>query len=464
MSHTHVITDSDLHFIIDPITRTIESQSDNRYLTQLDHESAKLTFGIPLLVEGHDMSKCDRIEIHFTNITKKKDAQSNGVYIVKDSDKEITNNTFLFGWLVRRESTIHAGRLNFSITFLCHDEESNITYEWGTTECKYMQVLPKLEHTETIMGSYPDMYEQLKQELIDEYQVDENDINAAVEKCLVANPVKPIVSWDNMEDKPFDENEEGVVKQLDEKFIPDSVKTHDWNTLKNKPFYEEHNIEWLEQNVTVPGSGSTYNGLYFTNNEYDRQSLKNATILVVWDGVEYTCVTNSEKGYLGNKYIKTALTADQTGEPFYIEINYSTGVWNVYSQRKYDSHKLSIAVKSVDFRQIEEKFIPDSIARKSDIPEGLEPTEHTHSWNDLEDKPFGENEEGKVQYLDEKYIPDTIARKSDLENIPSGPGGSVDTVTDEEVLDMLFELDTINTVTDESGYILTDENDNILLW
>ena len=36
--------------------------------------------------------------------------------------------------------------------------------------------------------------------------------------------------------------------------------------------------------------------------------------------------------------------------------------------------------------------------------------------------------------------------------------------SDSEIIDMLFELDTINTVTNENGYILTDENDNILLW
>lgn len=34
------------------------------------------------------------------------------------------------------------------------------------------------------------------------------------------------------------------------------------------------------------------------------------------------------------------------------------------------------------------------------------------SWNDLEDKPFYEDEEGNIHYLDEKFIPDTIARKS----------------------------------------------------
>lgn len=273
MSHNHAIKDDDLRFIIDPLTRTIESQSDNRYLTQLDHESSRLTFEIPLTIEGHDMSKCDRIEIHFTNITKKKDEQNDGVYIVKDSDREVVGDTLMFSWLVRKESTLHVGRLNFSITFLCHDEDANVTYEWSTTESKYIQILTRLEHTAATILKYPDLYEQLKKELAEEYKLDESEVNELIRKYIADNPIETVTSWD-----------------------------------------------------------------------------------------------------------------------------------------------------------------------------------------DLEDKPFGENKTGEIQRLDEKYIPDTIARKSDLENI------TVETATDEEVLDMLLGLDTITTVADESGYILTDENNNILLW
>lgn len=194
MSHNHTIKDTDLHFIIDPITRTIESQSEKRYMTQLDHESERLTFGVQRFIEEHDMSLCDRIEIHYTNITKKKDATSEGIYIVKDLDKSFTNDQFLFSWLVRRESTMYAGTLRFSITFLCRDDEENITYEWSTTEYKSIQILPKLNHTASIAAKYPDLYAQMKQEIIDELsktvdiEIDPEELEQIVQDYLQANP------------------------------------------------------------------------------------------------------------------------------------------------------------------------------------------------------------------------------------------------------------------------------------
>lgn len=184
MSHVHKITDTDLHFIIDPITRTIENQSDKRYLTQFDHESERFTFGIQRFVEGHDMNLCDRIEIHFTNITKKKDAQNEGIYVVKSTERDFTEDLFKFSWKVRRESTQLAGPLKFSITFICHNEDNEVIYEWSTTEYKSIQVLPKLDHTEEIVAKYPDLFVMLKQEIYDEGMVIEN-----IEQTEVSNEI-----------------------------------------------------------------------------------------------------------------------------------------------------------------------------------------------------------------------------------------------------------------------------------
>ena len=38
-----------------------------------------------------------------------------------------------------------------------------------------------------------------------------------------------------------------------------------------------------------------------------------------------------------------------------------------------------------------------------------------NSWDNLENKPFGEDNEGNIQTLDEKYIPESIARVSDVQ-------------------------------------------------
>ena len=48
--------------------------------------------------------------------------------------------------------------------------------------------------------------------------------------------------------------------------------------------------------------------------------------------------------------------------------------------------------------------------------------------------------------------------------IEDGSDGMPEFVTDDEVLAYLMELDLLVTVTDGDGSILTDENDNILIW
>lgn len=70
MPHSHSIYDTDKHFLIDPSTRSITALSDKLTLIQYDHNCERYTFEIPRIIEGHDMSDCDSVEIHFDNISK----------------------------------------------------------------------------------------------------------------------------------------------------------------------------------------------------------------------------------------------------------------------------------------------------------------------------------------------------------------------------------------------------------
>lgn len=62
---------------------------------------------------------------------------------------------------------------------------------------------------------------------------------------------------------------------------------------------------------------------------------------------------------------------------------------------------------------------------------------------------------GRVHKLDEKFIPDTIARVSDISEAVS---------TDDEIVDILIQEDMLFAFIDSTGSILTDENNNILTW
>lgn len=60
-----------------------------------------------------------------------------------------------------------------------------------------------------------------------------------------------------------------------------------------------------------------------------------------------------------------------------------------------------------------------------------------------------------LRELDEKFIPDSIARIKDINEAMS---------TDDEIIDMLIEEDMLIAITDSDGSILVDENENILTW
>ena len=77
MAHLHDVRDADTHFTIDPITRTISNaNSAKNKLVMGDHNSEIFSFELPKEVEGHDMSLCNKVEIHYINIAADKTSTS----------------------------------------------------------------------------------------------------------------------------------------------------------------------------------------------------------------------------------------------------------------------------------------------------------------------------------------------------------------------------------------------------
>ena len=138
MPHAHPVVDSDSRFVIDSTTREITTSSSKTELIQGDHQSERITFEIPKIVEGHDMSLCDRIEIHYINTDKKTKATSKDVYIA--DDVTVDGDKLTFTWLISSNATKYQGALNFTIIFMCLDDEGNYTYKWSTEICKLLTV------------------------------------------------------------------------------------------------------------------------------------------------------------------------------------------------------------------------------------------------------------------------------------------------------------------------------------
>lgn len=158
MPHLHEVRDTDTHFVIDPITRAITNpNSAKNKLMQGDHNSEIYTFEIPKEVEGHDMSLCNEIRIHYNDISADKANESKDVYIVTDMKvDETVTDTLVFSWLISDHATMYAGLLSFRIQFLCIDDDGTVTYKWHTDIFKGITISDGFDNSEAVIEEYSD--------------------------------------------------------------------------------------------------------------------------------------------------------------------------------------------------------------------------------------------------------------------------------------------------------------------
>ena len=192
------------------------------------------------------------------------------------------------------------------------------------------------------------------------------------------------------------------LKQIDEKFLPDSVKgTPDWNQgdetspdyIKNRTHYEINDITKLEFDIT---------GISFSNNTQTHNLNIPFALGQIWNV------------YCDNRYKRDDLEVveDEDGSLYIALLGVSgDGTWECYriTANECTVHKDFIRANYVDALHIT----------------GVS------------------GEVSAVHKLDEKFLPVT---------------------EDDEILEMLMEQDMLLAVTDSDGSILSDENDNILLW
>lgn len=165
MAHTHNITDSDQCFVIDPITRSITSNSDKVKLIQRDHNSERFTFACPRFIEDHDMLLCDSILVQYANIDKKTKEESCDVYSVKDVKLGTDKNMIEFSWLISETATAYVGPLRFLIEFMCFGEDNNTVYSWHTEIFKGITVAAGMNNKQAIVEKYPDVLTQLEDKI-----------------------------------------------------------------------------------------------------------------------------------------------------------------------------------------------------------------------------------------------------------------------------------------------------------
>ena len=148
MSHEHLVLDSDAIFSINPMNRTIQNESGKECVVQFDHNSERFTFILPRYIEGHDMSLCNYVEVNFSNKADGTGKQNYGSYVVddlqiysEDSEKVICT------WLIDSEATQQVGALDFSLRFICADEDLLAGYKWSTAIYTGIKVLKGMPDT-----------------------------------------------------------------------------------------------------------------------------------------------------------------------------------------------------------------------------------------------------------------------------------------------------------------------------
>lgn len=229
MAHLHKIYDNDVHFKIDPNTRLFSNVGEVKStISQGDHNSERITFEIPRTVDGHDMSLCDKVEIHYLNFNTSTRESVKDVYQVEDLQvSEEDENIVEFSWLLSGNSTKHNGDLSFSISFKCLSGEE-IVYKWNTLIYSKITVGESYNYSQTVAQLYADVLEKWKLELIEAGTLTDEDISSAVNDYMGRNPI----SLSSLEQ---DEEHRLVTDSEKETWNSKSNFSGNYEDLTNKP-------------------------------------------------------------------------------------------------------------------------------------------------------------------------------------------------------------------------------------
>ena len=150
MPHEHSVNDSDAYFIVDSVKRTIKSKSKKATVMQYDHNSERFTFEVDRYIDGHDMSTCTSVEVHYKN------GANCGVYIVDDLEVSTEDaDKVLCSWLVSSNATQNVAPLEFRLTFKCVSGKV-LYYEWSTAVFRGITVAPGIRNSEAEEKQYAD--------------------------------------------------------------------------------------------------------------------------------------------------------------------------------------------------------------------------------------------------------------------------------------------------------------------
>lgn len=156
MAHVHPVYDTDRYFSIDENTRAITFMGDGLpILTQGDHNSERFTFELPRYIDGHDMTQCNKVEVHFINAdAADPTTRSCDIYPITDLQVDEEDSSFaLCTWLISGNATRYVGPLLFALHFECITD-SVTDYSWHTNPYTKTSVTSTIDNTDNSMSDF----------------------------------------------------------------------------------------------------------------------------------------------------------------------------------------------------------------------------------------------------------------------------------------------------------------------
>ena len=253
-----------------------------------------------------------------------------------------SEDTITFDWVVTEPVTDVVGKLSFLVCARDPSDPGN-GYRWHSNLCDSLFIAPGIACVAP--GDTPDP------------------------------PHIPLYGTDTTLTKPHVPADAAAVgaqlSSLSEKIT--NLPQADWNQndstaadyVKNRPFYagdpvetvlvEESTVEFVEQN-----------GMYGAEFPSTFSAAVGETYKVSWDGSVYECTCGDLEGelFLGNLSIPGA--GSDTGEPFVMGVSNGQGIFVVTADTSA-SHTFSISGLVQEVVKIDEKYLPDTVATKSEV-------------------------------------------------------------------------------------------------
>ena len=167
MALKHPVNDTDTHFKIDGITRSVKNLSETKtMLVQYDHNSEVFTFSIPRTVDGHDLSLCNVVRVHYINVEKSRRTEQKGFSDITETLAVNPEDDTLVtcSWLIPNTATQLVGSLHFVIQFACI-EGSEILYSWNTAKHTSVTITDGIYSGDEVIAETIDVLEDWRRQL-----------------------------------------------------------------------------------------------------------------------------------------------------------------------------------------------------------------------------------------------------------------------------------------------------------